>query len=237
MMKKFTAILLALVLTVFASLALAESEICVNGKGEVYVPADKAFVSVGVQLAMQNVQEAQKNVNERVNTIRAKLLEAGIDGDDINTDNINIYAYTDFDDAGNEKTLYHVSSMLTVRVTDTDRTGEVIDIAFAAGANVLNGVTFTATETAEAEKEAMQLAVKNAREKAEILAEAAGLKITGVDKITEGYSGSFDSGLNVFDRVAAKEEAASYGATEIHAAKILVSAEVTINYDAKEPAE
>lgn len=236
-MKKFTAILLALVLTVFASLALAESEICVNGKGEVYVPADKAFVSVGVQLAMQNVQEAQKNVNERVNTIRAKLLEAGIDGDDINTDNINIYAYTDFDDAGNEKTLYHVSSMLTVRVTDTDRTGEVIDIAFAAGANVLNGVTFTATETAEAEKEAMQLAVKNAREKAEILAEAAGLKITGVDKITEGYSGSFDSGLNVFDRVAAKEEAASYGATEIHAAKILVSAEVTINYDAKDTAE
>ena len=237
MMKRFTAILLALVLTVFASLALAESEICVNGKGEVYVPADKAFVSVGVQLALQNVQEAQKNVNERVNTIRAKLLEAGIDGDDINTDNINIYAYTDFDDAGNEKTLYHVSSMLTVRVTDTDRTGEVIDIAFAAGANVLNGVTFTATETAEAEKEAMQLAVKNAREKAEILAEAAGLKITGVDKITEGYSGSFDSGLNVFDRVAVKEEAASYGATEIHAAKILVSAEVTINYDAKEPAE
>ena len=236
-MKKTIALVLALVLTVFASLALADSEICVTGKGEVYVPADKAFVSIGVQLAMQNVQEAQKNVNERVNTIRAKLLEAGIDGDDINTDNINIYAYTEFDDAGNEKTLYHVSSMLTVRVTDTDRTGKVIDIAFAAGANVLNGVTFTATETAEAEKEAMQMAVKNAREKAGILAEAAGLKITGVDKITEGYSGSFDSGLNVFDRVAAKEEAASYGATEIHAAKILVSAEVTVNYDAKDTAE
>lgn len=236
-MKKLTAILLALVLTVLVPLALADSEICVNGKGEVYVPADKAFVSVGVQMALQNVQEAQKNVNERINTIRAKLLEAGIDGDDINTDNINIYAYTEFDDAGNEKTLYHVSSMLTVRVTDTDRTGEVIDIAFAAGANVLNGVTFTATETAEAEKEAMQLAVKNAREKAEIFAEAAGLKITGIDKIAEGYSGSFDSGLNVFDRVAAKEEAASYGATEIHAAKILVSAEVTINYDAKDTAE
>lgn len=236
-MKKLTAILLALVLTVLVPLALADSEICVNGKGEVYVPADKAFVSVGVQMALQNVEEAQKNVNERINTIRAKLLEAGIDGDDINTDNINIYAYTEFDDAGNEKTLYHVSSMLTVRVTDTDRTGEVIDIAFAAGANVLNGVTFTATETAEAEKEAMQLAVKNAREKAEILAEAAGLKITAVDKIAEGYSGSFDSGLNVFDRVAAKEEAASYGATEIHAAKILVSAEVTVNYDAKEIAD
>lgn len=235
-MKKLTAILLALVLTVLVPLALADSEICVNGKGEVYVPADKAFVSVGVQMALQNVQEAQKNVNERINTIRAKLLEAGIDGDDINTDNINIYAYTEFDDAGNEKTLYHVSSMLTVRVTDTDRTGEVIDIAFAAGANVLNGVTFTATETAEAEKEAMQLAVKNARVKAEILAEAAGLKITAVDKITEGYSGSFDSGLNVFDRAAAKEEAAS-GATEIHAAKILVSAEVTVNYDAKEIAD
>ena len=236
-MKKLTAILLALVLTVLVPLALADSEICVNGRGEVYVPADKAFVSVGVQMALQNVQEAQKNVNERINTIRTKLLEAGIDGDDINTDNINIYAYTEFDDAGNEKTLYHVSSMLTVRVTDTDRTGEVIDIAFAAGANVLNGVTFTATETAEAEKEAMQLAVKNAREKAEILAEAAGLKITAVDKIAEGYSGSFDSGLNVFDRVAAKEEAASYGATEIHAAKILVSAEVTVNYDAKEIAD
>ena len=236
-MKKLTAILLALVLTVLVPLALADSEICVNGKGEVYVPADKAFVSVGVQMALQNVQEAQKNVNERINAIRSSLLEAGIDGDDINTDNINIYAYTDFDDAGNEKTLYHVSSMLTVRVTDTDRTGEVIDLAFAAGANVLNGVTFTATETAEAEKEAMQLAVKNAREKAEILAEAAGLKITGIEKIAEGYSGSFDSGLNVFDRVAAKEEAASYGATEIHAAKILVSAEVSVNYEAKEIAD
>ena len=51
--------------------------------------------------------------------------------------------------------------------------GNIIDVCCAAGANTLNGISFSASDTEEAKTDAMQKAVADARKKAEVLAEAS----------------------------------------------------------------
>ena len=115
-----------------------------------------------------------------------------------------------------------------------DMVGTIIDIAFEAGANTLNDIVFSASDTEEASAQALTAAVKDARSKAEIMAAAAGLKITGIESITESYSYSGDSGLNAFYKNAPADAAQAEGAsTLVQAAKLQVSASVSIVFEAK----
>ena len=232
-MKKTVSMLLTLLLFLSVpTLACADSEITVTGTGEVLVPADTAVVSLGVTTTDREVLKAQKKANETIAAIREALLEAGVREEDINTDYINIYARYDYSDEMETLVGYNASSTLAVRVTDMDEVGTVIDAAFEAGANTLNGVSFSAGDTAEAEEQAMQAAVKNAKEKAEVLADAAGLKVRGIEDITEGGTYSYDRGvMNNFAKAEAAA-GASADSTVVQAAKLTVSSTVTVTFKA-----
>ena len=104
----------------------------------------------------------------------------------INTDYLNIYAIYDYSSDEEELAAYNANSTLAIKVTDISTVGTLIDAAFAAGANTLNGISFSASDTEEANAESMKKAVADAKAKAEILAEASGLKITGIETIAEG---------------------------------------------------
>ena len=62
---------------------------------------------------------------------------------------------------------------------------DVIDGALAAGATTLNGITFRVDDPSAAEAQARVAAMQDARAKADQLAKAAGVSITGVASITE----------------------------------------------------
>lgn len=231
--RKLIAVLLCTVLCCLMAISFAESEISVNGTGETYISADTVYITLGVQTRQTNVREAQSSVNEKIKAVREAIIAMGIPEEDINTDQLNIYMYTEFTDAGEERIVYHVSSMLTIRSDDVTAAGSIIDAAFAEGANTLDGVRFTAAETEEAENAAIRAAVADARRKADVIAEASGLKITGIEKLSEGYVSSFDSGVNNFTMT--REEAKAAGAsTEIQAAKLCVTAQITVVYEAEE---
>ena len=228
-MKKTVSLLLAiLILSLIPSFAFADSEISVTGTGEVLVPADTAVVSLGVSAADKDVRTAQSMANEAIAAIRSALIEGGIAEEDINTDYINIYAMYDYSAGSEQITGYNANSTLAIRVKDIDRVGEVIDLAFGAGANTLNGINFSATDTTAAKEKAMRLAVLDAQAKAEVLADAAGLQLRGIEDVAEQNTYSYDKGvMNNFD-VA---EAAAAG-TVVQAAKLTVSSSVVISFKA-----
>ena len=113
------------------------------------------------------------------------------------------------------------------------REGEVIDLAFKAGANSLDGVTFSVTDDAEARKASLKAAVEDAKSKAAILAEAAGFADLVIESIQEGGVSSYNSGLNNFSLKNAAYGMEMDEATVVRAAKIGVSASVTITFIAK----
>lgn len=234
-MRKLLAVILSLVLVCSAAAALADTKISVSGNGNALVPADTAVVSLGVSARDKDVLKAQQKANEVIAAIRTVLTENGIAPEDINTGYLNIYAMYDYNNGMEEISAYNANSTLSIRLTDMTIVGQVIDLAFSAGANTLNGIDFSASDTDEARAAALKDAVADAKAKAEILAEASGLTISGIMEIVEGGTYSFDSGSNVFRSkgTETEEDAAAFGApTVVQAAKLQVSATVTVVFTA-----
>ena len=235
MMKKFISALSVILVLCMLSIGLAETDIIVSGSGVSMVEANVAVVTLGVTAQKQDVLDAQADVNGAIEAIRKALLENGIEKENINTDSIRIYARYDY--SSNIETIvgYNASSSLAIRTTDMENVGKIIDIAFANGANTLDGIEFSNEDTADARKDALTKAVQDAREKAEIIASAAGLTIKEIKTITESYSYTRDSGINAFSKnimdVAAPEAAGA--ATLVQSAKLSVNAEINIVFVAE----
>ena len=232
-MRKLISLFLILALCLGLASALADTALTVTGSGETLVTADTAVVSLGVSIRRPDALEAQGAANEVIARIRAALTGAGFDEEDISTGYINLYAVYDYSDDLEKIAAYSASSSLAVKVTDMARVGEVIDLAFGAGANTLDGVSFSVSDDAAARAESLKAAVANAKEKAAVLAEAAGLGEPEIVSIQEGGVFSFDSGVNnvAVKALGATEEASRD--TVVRAAKITVSASVTITFNVK----
>jgi len=235
-MKKLITIFVALVMLLFSVAALAETKITVNGTGEVRVSADTAIISLGVNARDKDVLKAQQRVNETIAAIRTALIEQGVKEENINTDFINIYPLYDYSNDQEQLAAYNASSTLAIKVTDMESVGSLIDVCFAAGANTLNGISFSASDTEEAKTEAMKKAVTDAKKKAEILAEASGLKIIGIEIISEGGVYSYQNNVgNVYAKGVDDivEETEADAGTVVQSAKLIVSASVSITFEAE----
>ena len=231
-MKKLFVLFIALVMLLTAAAAQAESKISVSGTGEIRVSADTAVISLGVNARDKDVLKAQQKVNESIAAIRAALTEQGVSEENINTEFINIYVTYDYRDDQEEVEAYNASSTLAIKVTEMDKVGALIDAAFSAGANTLNGISFSASDTSEAKAEALREAVADAKNKADVLAEASGLKITGIESLSEDGVFSFENNVgNVYAKMAVAE--AADAGTVVQAAKLIVSASVSITYSAE----
>ena len=232
-LKKAAAVIAALALILTASLALAETRITVSGSGETQVGADTAIITLGVNAREKEVLAAQQKANGIIAAIRGALTEIGIPEDCVNTDYMNIYAVYDYSGDQEQVEAYNAGSTLAIKVTDMEMAGPVIDAAFAAGANTLNGISFSASDTDAAKAESLKKAVADARAKAEILAEASGLKLTAVETISEGGTFTYDNSVSNFSaRGVGKEESMDTG-TVVQAARLIVSASVTVTYTAE----
>ena len=232
-MKKCLTLIVAIALMLLCSAALADTEITVSGTGEVHISADTAVISLGVNARDKDALKAQQKANGIIAAIRAALQAEGVEEKEITTDFMNLYAIYDYQNDGEQVSAYNASSTLAIRVTDMERVGTLIDVSFGAGANTLNGITFSASDPGEAKTEAMKAAVADAQRKAEILAEAAGLQITGMESIAEGNVYSYENSVgNAYARAAGMDAEEDAG-TVVQAAKLLVSATVTITFEAK----
>ena len=156
---------------------------------------------------------------------------SGIDEKSINTDRLNIYTNYSYAEDGTERvSSYTASSTLSIVTQDMDATGAIIDTAFGAGANTLNGIEFSVQNTEEVMDEAYVQAMLDAHDKAELLAQTEGASVRGVVSISQGSAYSYDSMTNSLRMDAAVAEGAGAG-TFVQAALIEVSASVSVTYE------
>lgn len=223
-MKKLLAIFLVLMLAGFGALAEGAT-LTVQGAGLVDVDANRATISVGVREVAVEVAAAQAAVNEKIETVINALADAGVDRSQISTNYINIYPNYDYSGPVEEIVSYSASNILLVTVDDPENIGKVIDAAFDAGANTLDYVEFAAADTADASRQALELAVANAMDKGQLLAGAAGKRLGGIVEIKEGAASEYDLPV-----MYAKTEDAGAG-TQVIASKQKVAASVTVVFE------
>ena len=80
---------------------------------------------------------------------------------------------------------YHARNTLRVNVREPARVGEIVDAITRAGAVVLGAFSFRVTDEANARRQALEAAARDARGKAETLAVAAGKQLGDPVSVSE----------------------------------------------------
>ena len=233
MMKKVLCILLLAVLAAGCALADAAS-LTVQGTGSVSLSADTATITLGIRKYDTDVKAAQQAVNGNLEAVIAALVSAGVNKEDIYTSSIYIYPEYNYDNVDEESENAHIrgysaGNSITVVTGDIESVGAFIDAAFDAGANTLDDVSFSASETTDASNQAMRLAVEDARAKAQVLAEAAGMDLGKIVSMSLADNYSYGTPVLYAKNGIATEDAGA--GTQVIASKQSVSVSVTMEYE------
>lgn len=160
----------------------------VTGTGESMAAPDIAYVTVGVVTTGSKAQDAAQANSAATTKVTAALKRLGIADKDIQTSDYAVMPQYDQQPRREGPRIigYQVSNNVRATIRKLDNIGKAIDAALDAGANNVHGVAFGLDKREQAESEALSNAVKTARRKADTLAAAAGVRITGVQQVQEG---------------------------------------------------
>lgn len=164
--------------------------ITVVGVGRASAAPDIARVTLGMDVVNAKLSTALTEVNKKTADIMAALEKAGVAKQDIRTAEFNVIPQQAYGPTGpGPITGYRVINTVRVTVRDLEQAGAVLDAAVNAGANTIQGLTFTIEDIRPTEAEARKDAMADAKSKADALAVEAGAKVGQVLTISEVISG------------------------------------------------
>ena len=165
------------------------SILSVDGSGAGQTVPDQARISIGVTSHSTDAKQAQQENADRASAIQNALTSFGIPEKCIQTRNYSFHpTYNNDRNHDNEINGYTVDNTVIVIVNDLSLTGQVIDLALQNGANKINSLSFSAQNTEKVRKEALLNAVRDARNKADIIAGGLGKQIVGIQNVSESTS-------------------------------------------------
>lgn len=163
------------------------STIEVTAEAEVEVAPDLAVLQFAVRTQAESAAVAARENGERMKATVAALRKAlGADAR-IQTGSYTLRPdYTSPRDSGPPQVVgYVATNTLQIRAAELARLGEIIDLAIKAGANQVQRIAFTLRDQNLPLQEALRNAALAARAKAEAIAAALGLKVTGFHSLVE----------------------------------------------------
>lgn len=171
-----------------------ETGIAVYGDGEVSAAPDMALINLGAQTEGQTAREAIDKNSTVMTAVIAALRGAGVSEGKIRTAGINITPIMAPGRQGEQTPVqpigYRATNTVAVAVDDISRAGAVLDAGIGAGANVANGLRFGFGDESALRRQALEAAARAARTKAEALAGALGVRITGLRTVQEEANGA-----------------------------------------------
>ena len=206
----------------------APAEFSLSAEGEVSVAPDMAVIQMGVTTSGRSAAYALRDNREKMNQVIAVLKASGVEARDIQTTGISLnpqYAYEP--NLPPRLTGYQASNSVSVIVRDLARAGPVMDAVTVSSANQINGISFDISDRHKAEDEARRAAVRALQSKAELYADATGLKLVRLASLGEGVE-TFQRPQPMMLRAMAKAEA---GPTPVEPGELKVRISITGVYE------
>lgn len=218
--------LAALALTALATAAAADEAprtLTVQGQGQVAQAPDIAVLTGGVIATAGTAADAMAQMSGQMADVLTLVRDTGVAARDVQTSALSLYPrYAERrGDSEPQITGFEARSDLTITVRDLDQLGALLDQMVGQGANTLNGLSFALSDPKAAQQDARRAAVADARARAEVLAEAAGVALGPLLSLTEGGT----SGPRPMMAARMMEDAASIAEGEVS-----LSATVTMVY-------
>lgn len=233
---RFLALVTALALLAVTAPLAAENRamITTSGEGRVEVAPDIAWLSFGVTARQPTVAAARDEVARGVAKLIVLAREAGLKDEHIATAALSVSPEFDWEPETRQRRLlgYSVSRQITLRLTDLGKLGELTEQALGLGVTDASPASFDTSRRAELEAEALAAAARDARARAQVVADALGVKVGAPWRIEAG--GAMPSPRPML-RMAVAEADAMSGAETYQPGLIRVSAGVTVSFALESP--
>jgi uncharacterized protein len=194
----------------------ATGGITVQGNATATAAPAKAELTFGVETRGETAKAALAANSTAMRKVLAAVRAAG--GEDVRTQSVWLSSL--YGENGPEG--FTATNTVTTS-TGIGKAGALIDVAVDAGANQVSGPSMTAADEQALYRQALKAAVTDARERAETLAEAAGVSLGRVTAMSE----SGDASPPVMFDAAAK---ASSEPTPIEPGRREITASVSVTY-------
>jgi uncharacterized protein YggE len=156
-----------------------------SGEATVRRAPDVAYITLAVESRDRNPRDAQRKNAEAMSGVQRQLANAGIPKDAMRTLGLGLHQEFDIVNGRRVARDFVARNTLDVRIDEVTRTGEIADSVVQGGATALDGIRFELKDRAGAEREALRLAVADARGRAEAAAAGAGRSVDRVLKIED----------------------------------------------------
>ena len=223
-----------LLLAAFAAPAPAAAQegpppgITTSSAAVVTAPQDIAHFVFGVTAERPQPSAAQAIASRRMARVIAAVRARGVAAADVTTNEISLRRVTRRVGRRERRIVrFHARQSIRVTVREVGRAGAVVDAAARAGASDLYGPDFDVSNRDELYQQALRLALRRARAKAQVLAEEAGVTLGRAIRIVEGGTEEFEDtgGGGSADAVAGESP------TSVRPGRERVSAEVVVTYE------
>jgi uncharacterized protein YggE len=205
--------------------------IVTRGEGIVRAVPDRAFVTITAESRAKTPSEAQRQNAKAMEDVLARIRALGIPAEAIQTRQYELTEEFDYLENRRVSRGFIARNSVEVRVDDLNRIGEVLDKTVQAGATMVGGVRFDIKKREDLEREALRLAVADARARAEAVATGAGRAVDQIMRIQEDGVVVPLPGRRVTEmRMAAADASA---APPIEAGEMEIRASVTLTVSIK----
>ncbi|MFN3536352.1 MAG: SIMPL domain-containing protein [Brevundimonas sp.] len=158
-----------------------------SAHGEVRAAPDMAMINFGVQTEAVTAAQAMAQNRTRMNEVMRALRAAGIEERYIQTSGLNLSPQYDY--VQNEPPRlrgYQAINRVTVEIRDLERVGSTADAVVNAGVNQIDGISFGLINPQQAEDQARMAAVQALQARANLYANALGVRLAGIRNLSEG---------------------------------------------------
>ena len=162
-----------------------EPVVVTTGEALVRMPPDRAYLVLATETRAPKPAEAQQKNAEAMSAVMQKLSGLNLPKDAVRTLSVSLNEEYDFVNNRRMSRGYRASNAIEVRIDDIARVGEVLDAAVAAGATTVSEVRFDLKDRDAAERQALRLAVLDARARADAAAAGAGSTVVRVLRVEE----------------------------------------------------
>jgi len=167
------------------------NQISFTGEGKVSSKPDIAFIDFSVVTQGADISNVQDSNTKKMNKVVDFLKSFGIEDKDIKTTNYGLYPQYTYENNQIPQIMgYQITQTLNVKIRKTDTVGDVLKKGVTMGINQVNSLYFGIENDEKLKEDARQLAITDAKKKADIMASQIGIKlgkIIGFSENTSGY--------------------------------------------------
>lgn len=166
--------------------ATDQAHIAVRGVGVVLARPDVAYVQLGIEAQNSSLSDAQWDAGRRANAVVEALKQAGVEEKDITTARYAVEPIIQYPpNQPPRQAGYKVTHGLRATIRSVDDTGKLIDASTAAGATLVNSVSFGFSDPNGLVVQARDAAMADAQAKAAQLAGKGGVSLGAALSIQE----------------------------------------------------